>query len=112
VLADSSEAVAALEGAEILLHAGPPGVCLVPRAAWGGGALRVAADVNAVPPAGIEGVEPQDDGADRGGVTTFGALAIGTLKMKLHKGCIARLFERNDLVLDVEAIAEMARDLA
>lgn len=31
--------------------------------------------------------------------------------MKIHKRCVARLFEQNDLVLDVDAIAEIARDL-
>ena len=35
------------------------------------------------------------------------ALAIGNPKMKVHKACIAGLFERNDLVLDAEAIAFM-----
>ena len=39
----------------------------------------------------------------------FGALAIGGLKMKVHKACVARLFERNDAVLDLEAIWEIAR---
>ena len=39
---------------------------------------------------------------------TFGALGVGNLKMKIHKACIARLFERNDLVLDAETIAEVA----
>ena len=48
-----------------------------------------------------------DDGVDRDGVKTFGALGVGRLKMKIHKACIARLFERNDLVLDVETIAEL-----
>ena len=47
-----------LEGAELLLNAGPAGVRLVPRDAWAGRAgLRAAADVNAVPPLGIEGIE-------------------------------------------------------
>ena len=41
----------------------------------------------------------------------FGALGVGGLKMKIHKACIARLFERNDLVLDAETIAEVARSL-
>jgi hypothetical protein len=31
--------------------------------------------------------------------------------MKIHKACIARLFEKNDLVLDVEAIAQLASAL-
>ena len=86
------------------------GRCLsVPRAAWAGRAgLKVAGDVNAVPPLGVEGIEVTDDGATREGVTTFGALGVGNLKMKIHKACIARLFEKNDLVLDAESIAELA----
>jgi hypothetical protein len=64
-----------------------------------------------VPPAGVEGIEVTDDGAQREGVTTFGALGVGGLKMKIHKACIAHLFERNDLVLDVETIADIAREI-
>ena len=40
-------------------------------------------------------------------MTTFGALGVGNFKMKIHKACIARLFEKNDLVLDAETIAEL-----
>jgi hypothetical protein len=109
---DSSHAAAALEGAELLLNAGLAGVRLVPRDAWVGRAgLRAVADLNAVPPLGVEGVEVQDDGVDREGLKAFGALGVGKLKMKIHKACIARLFEHNDLVLDAETIAEIARDL-
>jgi len=64
-----------------------------------------------VPPAGIEGIEIMDDGAERDGVATFGPIAIGNLKMKIHKACIARLFEQNDLVLDVDTIADLAQSL-
>jgi hypothetical protein len=32
--------------------------------------------------------------------------------MKIHRACIARLFDRNDLVLDAETIADVAADLA
>ena len=38
-------------------------------------------------------------------------LGLGGLKMKIHKACIARLFEKNTLVLDAETIAEVAGDL-
>jgi hypothetical protein len=111
--ADGSQAPAVLEGAELLLNTGPAGVRLVPRDAWAGRAgLRAAADLNAVPPLSIEGIEVTDDGVERDGVTVFGALGVGNLKMKIHKACIARLFERNDLVLDVETIAEVAHELA
>src|SRR5438093_1307872 len=88
------------------------GVALVPKRAWANvPGLKVVADVNAVPPLGVEGVETMDDGVTKEGVVCFGALAIGNLKTKLHKACIARLFERNDLVLDAETIADVAREL-
>jgi len=64
-----------------------------------------------VPPLGVEGVEAGDNAARKDGVVAFGALGVGSLKMKLHKAAIARLFERNDLVLDVDAIADLAREL-
>src|SRR5256885_5929240 len=111
-MAGAAEAASVLEGADLLLNAGGAGVCLVPRDAWLRRAgLRAAADVNAVPPLGIDGIEVTDNGADRSGVTTFGALGVGGLKMKIHKACIARLFERNDLVLDAETISEVASGL-
>jgi len=107
-----ADAAGALEGAVLVLNAGPAGVMLVPRAAWAKRpGLKVVADVNAVPPLGIEGVDLMDDGITKDGVMCFGALAIGNLKMKVHKACIARLFERNDLVLDAETIADVAREL-
>ena len=112
VMSDASQAASVLEGAELLLNAGPAGVQLVPRNAWTGGAVRAAADINAVPPSGIEGIDVRDDGVEREGAVVFGALGVGGLKMKIHKACIARLFERNDLVLDAETIAEVARDLS
>ena len=110
-VADASGAAKALDGAEVLLSAGPAGVCLVPKDAWTGRGLKVAVDVNAVPPLGVEGIDVTDNKADRDGVTTFGALGVGNLKMKIHKACIATLIEKNDQILDAETIAEVAREL-
>jgi len=31
--------------------------------------------------------------------------------MKVHKECIARLFSRNDLVLDAETIEDVAKEI-
>ena len=108
----TAEAASLLEGAELLLSAGGAGIRLVPQDAWAErSGLQAAADVNAVPPLGVEGIEVTDNGTARHGVTVFGALGVGHLKMKIHKACIARLFERNDLVLDAEAIADIARGL-
>lgn len=99
--------------ASILIAAGPKGVTVLPRAArsgWPGIAALI--DLNAVPPAGIEGVEAADKGADRDGVRCWGPLGIGGRKMKIHRAAVRSLFESNDRVLDAEAILALARDLA
>jgi methylenetetrahydrofolate/methylenetetrahydromethanopterin dehydrogenase (NADP+) len=109
---DPSRLPELLEDVEVLLNSGPAGVQMVPRSAWESAeALRVAVDLNAVPPLGIEGIEVNDTGVARNDVVVFGAFGIGNFKTKLHKACVARLFTRNDLVLDAEAIAEIAREL-
>jgi threonine dehydrogenase-like Zn-dependent dehydrogenase len=112
VLRTSADAAEVLRDADIVVNAGPAGVCLVPKAAWTRHVhLKILVDLSAVPPAGIEGVEPADKATTRDGVVAFGALGVGSLKMKLHRACIAKLFEQNDLVLDAEAIASIARTL-
>ncbi|MFG5409381.1 hypothetical protein ABXN37_16365 [Piscinibacter sakaiensis] len=52
-----------------------------------------------------------DKGAQRHGKTVFGAIGFGALKIALHRACIARLFERNDLALDDEEIHAVARTM-
>jgi len=44
------------------------------------------------------------------GKIIFGATGIGGLKMKIHRSCVARLFEQNDLVLDAEEVFAVARE--
>jgi methylenetetrahydrofolate/methylenetetrahydromethanopterin dehydrogenase (NADP+) len=97
---------------EVLLNAGPAGVQMVPKSAWTGAkSLKIAVDLNAVPPLGVEAIEVNDAGVKRNGVVVFGAFGVGNFKTKLHKACVARLFTRNDLVLDAETIADVAREL-
>ena len=74
--------------------------------------LRVAVDLNAVPPVGLGGIEPHDRAADRNGVVCYGAIGVGGTKMKVHKAAIAKLFDANDLVLDAEELFEIARGLS
>jgi ribulose 1,5-bisphosphate synthetase/thiazole synthase len=101
-----------LDGVEILLNSGPAGVQMVPKSAWTAAkSLKIAVDLNAVPPLGIEGVEVNDAGVQRNGVLAFGAFGVGNFKTKLHKACVAKLFTKNDLVLDAEAIADVARTM-
>jgi len=113
-LAVSDEATTgqALEDAAVVLTAGKAGVQLVPQALWTEHpTLQVLADVNAVPPLGIEGIKPHWDGKEKFGKVIFGALGIGGLKMKVHRACVARLFESNELVLDAEKVFAIAREM-
>lgn len=102
----------ALEGASILISAGAAGIELVSAQAWQASrALRVAIDLNAVPPLGIVGVEATDKGVVRGAVACYGAIGVGGLKMKIHRAAIERLFHSNRQVLDAEEIFEIGREL-
>lgn len=112
-MSDPAKVAEVLDGVEVLLNSGPAGVQMVSKAAWTAQkTLKIAVDLNAAPPLGIEGVEVDDAGVERNGVICFGAFGVGNLKTKLHKRCVGRLFERNDLVLDAEAIADIAREIA
>jgi NAD(P)H-hydrate repair Nnr-like enzyme with NAD(P)H-hydrate epimerase domain len=108
-----AERGAAIDHAHIVLATGAAGVCLLEENQWRDGAsLEILADANASPPAGIEGVKPSDRGAPRHGKILFGALGFGALKLALHRACIARLFEQNDLLLDAEEIYALAKTMA
>ena len=107
---DEAGVTQALEGADVCLTAGAAGVTFVPRAVWAKHpSLKAMADVNAVPPLGIEGIEASDKGTERDGKRVFGALGIGGLKMKVHRACVAQLFARNDAVVDLDTIYRVAR---
>ena len=103
---------AALDGVSVVVSAGGPAAMLLSaEARRATRSLKVAADLNAVPPLGIEGVEAGDKGVDRDGVISYGAIGVGGLKMKIHTRAIQRLFETSDAVLDAEEIFELGREL-
>ena len=109
---DEDSLAGALAGSRIAVATGAAGVRLLPEAVWREHhTLEVLADPGTAPPSGIEGIEPFDRGEARHGKRTYGGLAIGSLKLRLHRACIARLFERNDQILDVEEIYALARTL-
>jgi hypothetical protein len=103
----------ALEGIGLVIAAGAEGVQLLPADARKAcTSLQVAIDLNAVPPAGIEGIEATDKAADREGVRAYGAIGVGGTKMKIHKAALARLFESNDQVFDVEEIYALGKQMS
>jgi hypothetical protein len=111
-VADRAELEAALEGANIVLAAGPAGVQLLRQDVWSANStIELLADYNAAEPLGIEGIEAGDDLVERDGKLVLGALGIGGQKMKTHKACVRRLFERNDLVLNADGVYAVAREI-
>jgi hypothetical protein len=111
--ADEASRAKDLEGAQIVFAAGAIGVELVKASHWEKNpTIEAVADVNAQPPLGLEGIEATDKGKQRDGVICFGALGIGGLKLKLHRGCIKQLFESSEGVLDAEKIYTLAKEMA
>jgi hypothetical protein len=110
--ADRADMEAALEGANIVLAAGPAGVQVLRKEVWSSNpSIEVLADYNAAEPLGIEGVEVGDDLVEREGKLVLGAIGIGGQKMKVHKACVGRLFERSDLVLNVDGVYAVAKEI-
>jgi methylenetetrahydrofolate/methylenetetrahydromethanopterin dehydrogenase (NADP+) len=110
--ADRAELEAILDGAQIVLSAGPAGVQVLRRDFWAQHpTIELLADYNAAEPLGVEGTKATDDLADYDGKRVLGALAIGGPKMKVHKTCVRRLFESNEQVLDTEAVYAIAKEL-
>jgi methylenetetrahydrofolate/methylenetetrahydromethanopterin dehydrogenase (NADP+) len=110
---DDAARAKAVKDADIVFAAGAIGVQLLKAADWQDNPkIELLADVNAQPPLGIEGVEATDKAKDRAGKLAFGALGIGGLKLKLHRGCIGKLFESSDGVLDAEQIYALAKEMA
>lgn len=109
---NAAETAAALEGTNLVIAAGAAGIEMLSaevRATCS--SLRVAVDLNAVPPLGIGGIAVMDKAVEHDGVICYGAIGVGGTKMKIHKASIMRLFSANDLVLDAEEIYEIGREL-
>ena len=108
----ASDRGAAIQGAHIVLATGAAGITLLDERQWqDSSALELIADANAAPPAGILGIDPSDREARKHGKIVFGSLGFGALKLAVHRACIARLFEQNDLLLDAQEIYLMAKSM-
>jgi methylene-tetrahydromethanopterin dehydrogenase len=106
--------LAALVNAEIAFCAGRAGVQILSaddiKKAKN---LLVCADVNAVPPLGIEGVDLHDDGKELpGGSLGIGALAIGNVKYQTESQLFKKMATSDKaLCLDFRDAFKLARDL-
>lgn len=107
-----AEMTTILGGVGLLISAGAIGVEMLSQAdRQAATSLQVAIDLNAVPPAGLAGIEPQDKGTKRDGQICYGALGVGGLKMKIHKAAIAGLFKTHDQVFDADEIYKLGKEL-
>lgn len=117
--ADSDERkVELLKTAEVVFGAAKAGVQILSRSQLAGAPrLKVAADVNAVPPAGLEGVSVMDDGVpiagSASGAVGIGALAIGNIKYRVQQALLTHMREAEKPVyLSFEQAFDVARDQA
>lgn len=102
----------ALGEVEVLIAAGAAGVQFLKKDRWqSSDTLRVAIDLNAVPPVGLEGIDVLAKSVMQGQIACYGAIGVGGTKMKLHKRAVQKLFEQNDLTLDTTEIYALAADL-
>ena len=99
---DANEHKAAqLESADVIFATAKAGVQVLNAAdITAAKVLKVVADVNAVPPAGIEGVEVTDDGAPLpgsvSGAVSIGALTVGNIKYQAQHHLLKRMKESDE----------------
>ena len=111
--AESPEEVGkAITDSHIVLSAGAAGIALLPKKILeeSGKECRVVADINAIPPLGVEGLKPSDDGVEfMPKVWGVGALAIGTFKNKIEAQLLKKAAESAKGIFDYKAAYEIAK---
>ncbi|BDA86309.1 methylenetetrahydromethanopterin dehydrogenase [Aureimonas sp. SA4125] len=118
--ASDAEKADVLAETEVVFAAAKAGVRVLTTALLAGAPkLLAAADVNAVPPSGIEGIDVFDLGKEIAGTEThgigalgIGALAIGNVKYQTESGLFKRMIASDEvLVLDFRDAFTLARTL-
>jgi methylene-tetrahydromethanopterin dehydrogenase len=102
----------AIKNAEIILSAGAAGAQLLPLDVLKeyGKNCRIVADINAIPPLGVEGLKSKVDGEEIiPNVFGIGALAIGKLKIKVEAELIKRAAEEPKGTFDYKMAYEIAK---
>ena len=106
---------AVVEASEVILTCAKAGVQVISKTQLKGSGLLIAADVNAVPPAGIEGlaVNANGDPLEATKAVGIGPLAIGSVKYKVEFGLFKRMIEAEKAVtFDFQDAFSLAREIA
>jgi len=102
----------ALEAADLIVAAGAAGITLLTAAERSVATrAKVLIDLNAVPPAGIEGIAATDKARPDGPVILYGPLGVGGMKIKIHRAAVRRLFEDASVCLDAEELLALGEQL-
>lgn len=111
-----SEKTALIRDSEVVLTAAKAGVQVISKGQLGSaGGLLVAADVNAVPPAGIEGLKVNANGEtlDATQAVGIGPLSIGNVKYKTQAGLFEQMIKAEKAVMfDFRDAFTLARTIA
>jgi hypothetical protein len=102
----------AIKDVEIILSAGAAGTELLPLEVLKeyGKKCKTVADINAIPPLGVEGLESKVDGEEFSpSIFGIGALAIGRLKNKVEAELIKRAAEEPKGIFDYKIAYEIAK---
>jgi methylenetetrahydrofolate/methylenetetrahydromethanopterin dehydrogenase (NADP+) len=111
-VAAGSPLAAVLAAADLVVAAGAAGAVLLDAAGReAAGSARVLIDLNAVPPAGIEGLVAGDKARAAGKQLLYGALGVGGTKMKIHRAAIERIFSQPDAFLDAESLLAIGESI-
>lgn len=107
----SEESMKVVENADIVLSAGAAGIQLLPLSILRerGKKRLIVADINAIPPLGVEGLDSSADGIEfMKGIYGIGALVIGNFKNKVEVELIRRTAEGSKGIFDHKEAYEIA----
>ena len=102
----------AIENTDVVLSAGAAGTELLPLEVLKkcGKKCSIVADINAIPPLGVEGLNPNADGKEiLPNIFGIGALAIGKLKNKVEAALIKKATEEPKGIFDYRIAYEIAK---
>jgi hypothetical protein len=102
----------AIKNSDIVLSAGAAATELLPLQVLKdyGKKCRIVADINAIPPLGVEGLDSENYGKEiLPNVYGIGALVIGKLKQKVEGGLIRKGVEESKGVFDYKIAYEVAK---
>jgi methylene-tetrahydromethanopterin dehydrogenase len=112
---DDAKKAAILDGVQAALCAGRAGVTILSKAQLAAAKeLLIVADVNAVPPAGVEGLDMQANGqpVTAGATLGLGPLTIGNIKYKTEAGLFQKMIAASKPVqFDFREAFVLAREL-